>query len=80
MVGAVGPEGDGGVVGRVGSIFGLISVLSYMSSVTSSVLLSKDDVRVGADLPEDGVSYYEVPQNIDDQLLSTVVNGHHCPC
>jgi len=74
---AAGPVGA--VVGGVGGILGVDERPRFRSYVVEQRRPSfqyREDVRVGAVLPEQGVTYYEVPQEYGVRdYRYTVVNG-----
>jgi hypothetical protein len=82
---AAGPVGAviGGVVGGVvGGVAGVLGVdqrprfHSYVVEQRRPSYQYREDVRVGAVLPEEGVNYYEVPQEYGVRdYRYTVVNG-----
>jgi hypothetical protein len=81
---AAGPVGAvvGGVVGVVGGVAGVLGVdqrprfRSYVVEQRRPSYQYREDVRVGAVLPEDGVTYYDVPQEYGVRdYRYTVVNG-----
>ena len=78
-VGAVVGGVIGGVVGGVGGILGVDERPRFRSYVVEQRRPSyhyREDVRVGAVLPEQGVTYYEVPQEYGVRdYRYTVVNG-----
>jgi Protein of unknown function (DUF1236) len=82
---AAGPLGAvvggviGGVVGGVDGVLGLDQRPRFRSYVVEQRHPSyqyREDVRVGAVLPEEGVTYYDVPQEYGARdYRYTVVNG-----
>jgi hypothetical protein len=82
---AAGPVGGivggaiGGVVGGVNGILGIDQRPRFHNYVVERHHPSyayDGDVRVGADLPGDGVTYYEVPQEYGArEYRYTIVNG-----
>jgi len=78
---AAGPVGAvvGGVVGGVNGILGVDQRPRFHSYVVEQRRPSyrySEDVRVGAVLPEDGVTYYDVPPEYGvHDYRYTVVNG-----
>jgi hypothetical protein len=78
-VGAVVGGVIGGVVGGVGGILGVDERPRFRSYVVEQRRPSyryREDVRIGAVLPEQGVTYYEVPQEYGVRdYRYTVVNG-----
>ena len=78
-VGAVVGGTIGGVVGGVAGVLGVEQRPRFRSYVVEQRRPSyqyREDVRVGAVLPEDGVTYYEVPQEYGVRdYRYTVVNG-----
>jgi hypothetical protein len=82
---AAGPVGAiiggtiGGVVGGVAGVLGVDERPRFRSYVVEQRRPSyqyRDEVRVGAVLPEQGVTYYEVPQEYGVRdYRYTVVNG-----
>jgi hypothetical protein len=78
-VGAVVGGVIGGVVGGVGGILGVDERPRFRSYVVEQRRPSyqyREDVRVGAVLPEEGVTYYEVPPEYGVRdYRYTVVNG-----
>jgi len=82
---AAGPLGAvvggviGGVVGGVGGILGVDERPRFRSYVVEQRRPSyryREDVRIGVVLPEQGVTYYEVPQEYGVRdYRYTVVNG-----
>ncbi len=78
-VGAVVGGGIGGVVGGVGGIVGVDERPRFRSYVVEQRRPSyryREDVRIGAVLPEEGVTYYDVPQEYGVRdYRYTVVNG-----
>jgi hypothetical protein len=82
---AAGPVGGvvGGVIGGVvGGVTGVLGVdqrprfRSYVVEQHRPSYQYREDVRVGAVLPEQGVTYYEVPQEYGARdYRYTVVNG-----
>ena len=83
---AAGPIGGivggavGGVVGGVNGVLGIDQGPRFHSYVVERHHPSytyDGDVRVGADLPGDGVTYYDVPPEYGTTTYRyTVVNGH----
>src|SRR5271154_7247814 len=83
---AAGPVGAiiggtiGGVVGGVAGVLGVDQGPRFHSYVVEQHRPSysyNGDVRVGADLPGDGVTYYDVPPEYGTtDYRYTVVNGH----
>ena len=78
-VGAVVGGVIGGVVGGVAGVLGVDARPRFRSYVVEQRRPSyqyREDVRVGVVLPEDGVTYYEVPQEYGArEYRYTVVNG-----
>ncbi len=78
-VGAVVGGVIGGVVGGVGGILGVDERPRFRSYVVEQRRPSyryREDVRIGAVLPEEGVTYYDVPQEYGVRdYRYTVVNG-----
>jgi hypothetical protein len=78
-VGAVVGGVIGGVVGGVGGILGVDERPRFRSYVVEQRRPSyryREDVRIGAVLPEQGVTYYDVPQEYGVRdYRYTVVNG-----
>jgi Protein of unknown function (DUF1236) len=78
-VGAVIGGTIGGVVGGVAGVLGVEQRPRFRSYVVEQRRPSytwRDEVRVGAVLPESGVTYYEVPQEYGVRdYRYTVVNG-----
>jgi hypothetical protein len=78
-VGAVVGGVIGGVVGGVGGILGVDErprFRSYVGEQRRPSYQYREDVRIGAVLPEQGVTYYEVPQEYGVRdYRYTVVNG-----
>ncbi|MBB1090193.1 DUF1236 domain-containing protein [Rhodopseudomonas palustris] len=79
-VGAVVGGTIGGVVGGVAGILGVDDRPRFRSYVVDQRRPSysyREDVRVGAVLPADGVTYYEVPDQFSAarDYRYTVVNG-----
>ncbi|MGO3928716.1 DUF1236 domain-containing protein [Rhodopseudomonas pseudopalustris] len=79
-VGAVVGATIGGVVGGVAGILGVDDRPRFRSYVVDQRRPSysyREDVRVGAVLPADGVTYYEVPDQFSAarDYRYTVVNG-----
>ena len=79
-VGAVVGGTIGGVVGGVAGILGVDDRPRFRSYVVDQRRPSysyREDVRVGAVLPADGVTYYEVPDQFSSarDYRYTVVNG-----
>ena len=82
---AAGPVGAvlggviGGVVGGVAGVLGVDARPRFRSYVVEQRRPSyqyREEVRVGVVLPEDGVTYYEVPQEYGVRdYRYTVVNG-----
>ena len=78
---AAGPVGAivGGVVGGVAGELGVDERPRFRSYVVEQRRPSyqyREDVRIGAVLPEDGVTYYDVPQEYGVRdYRYTVVNG-----
>ena len=82
---AAGPVGAivggviGGVVGGVNGVLGVDERPRFRSYVVEQRRPSyqyREDVRIGAVLPEDGVTYYDVPQEYGVRdYRYTVVNG-----
>jgi Protein of unknown function (DUF1236) len=83
---AAGPVGAivggviGGVVGGVNGVLGVDDRPRFRSYVVEQHRPSyqyREDVRVGAVLPEEGVTYYDVPQEYGSarDYRYTVVNG-----
>ena len=82
---AAGPVGAivggviGGVVGGVNGVLGVDQRPRFHSYVVEQRRPSyqyREDVRIGAVLPEEGVTYYEVPQEYGArEYRYTVVNG-----
>jgi len=83
---AAGPVGAvvGGVIGGVvGGVTGVLGVddrprfRSYVVEQRRPSYQYREDVRVGAVLPEEGVTYYDVPQEYQAarEYRYTVVNG-----
>ena len=82
---AAGPVGAivggviGGVVGGVNGVLGVDERPRFRSYVVEQRRPSyqyREDVRVGAVLPEEGVTYYDVPQEYGvREHRYTVVNG-----
>ena len=74
---AAGPVG--GVVGGVAGVLGVDERPRFRSYVVEQRRPSyqyREDVRVGVVLPEDGVTYYDVPQEYGvREHRYTVVNG-----
>jgi hypothetical protein len=79
-VGAVVGGAIGGVVGGINGILGVDQRPRFHSYVVERHVPSytySEDVRVGAVLPEAGVTYYDVPPEYGvRQYRYTVVNGH----
>lgn len=79
-VGAVVGGFVGGVVGGVAGVLGIEQRPRFHSYVIQQRHPSyqyREDVRVGAVLPETGVEYYEVPPEYGARNYQyTVVNGH----
>ena len=78
-VGAVVGGVIGGVVGGVNGVLGVDQRPRFRSYVVEQRHPSyqyREDVRVGAVLPEEGVTYYDVPQEYGVRdYRYTVVNG-----
>ena len=78
-VGAIVGGTIGGVLGGVAGVLGVDQRPRFRSYVVEQRRPSyqyREDVRVGAVLPEDGVTYYEVPQEYGVRdYRYTVVNG-----
>jgi hypothetical protein len=78
-VGAVVGGTNGGVVGGVAGVLGVDQRPRFRSYVVEQRRPSytyRDEVRVGAVLPEAGVTYYEVPEEYGvREHRYTVVNG-----
>jgi hypothetical protein len=78
-VGAVVGGVIGGVVGGVSSVLGVDERPRFRSYVVEQRRPSyqyREDVRVGAVLPDDGVTYYDVPPEYGvREYRYTVVNG-----
>lgn len=78
-VGAIVGGAVGGVVGGVAGVLGVDERPRFRSYVVEQRRPSyqyREDVRVGVVLPEDGVTYYEVPQEYGVRdYRYTVVNG-----
>ena len=78
-VGAIVGGTIGGVVGGVAGVLGVDQRPRFHSYVVEQRRPSyqyREDVRVGAVLPEEGVTYYEVPPEYGaQQYRYTVVNG-----
>src|SRR3979409_1704496 len=78
-VGAIVGGTIGGVVGGVAGVLGVEQRPRFRSYVVEQRRPSyqyREDVRVGAVLPEEGVTYYDVPQEYGVRdYRSTVVNG-----
>jgi hypothetical protein len=78
-VGAVVGGVIGGVVGGVNGVLGVDQRPRFRSYVVEQRHPSyqyREDVRVGAVLPEEGVTYYDVPQEYGARdYRYTVVNG-----
>ena len=78
-VGAIVGGTIGGVVGGVAGVLGVDQRPRFRNYVVEQRRPSyqyRDDVRVGAVLPDDGVTYYEVPQEYGVRdYRYTVVNG-----
>ena len=78
---AAGPVGGviGGVVGGVNGVLGVDERPRFRSYVVEQRRPSyqyREDVRIGAVLPEEGVTYYDVPQEYGVRdYRYTVVNG-----
>ena len=78
---AAGPVGAvvGGVVGGVAGVLGVDERPRFRSYVVEQRRPSytyREDVRIGAVLPEQGVTYYDVPQEYGVRdYRYTVVNG-----
>jgi uncharacterized protein DUF1236 len=80
-VGAIVGGVVGGVIGGVNGILGVDNRPRFHSYVVERHYPSYDyrgDVRVGAVLPDDGVTYYEVPPEYTTarQYRYAIVNGH----
>jgi Protein of unknown function (DUF1236) len=78
-VGAVVGGTIGGVVGGVAGVLGVDQRPRFRTYAVEQHRQSyqyRDEVRVGAVLPEEGVTYYEVPPEYGaQQYRYTVVNG-----
>jgi hypothetical protein len=78
-VGAVVGGVIGGVVGGVAGVLGVDQRPRFHSYVVEQRRPSyqyRDDVRIGAELPDEGVTYYEVPPEYGARdYRYTVVNG-----
>ena len=78
-VGAVVGGVIGGVVGGVAGVLGVDERPRFRSYVVEQRRPSyqyREDVRIGAVLPEEGVTYYEVPQEYGArEYRYTIVNG-----
>lgn len=78
-IGAIVGGTVGGVVGGVAGVLGVDERPRFRSYVVEQRRPSyqyRDEVRVGAVLPSDGVTYYEVPQEYGVRdYRYTVVNG-----
>ena len=78
-VGAIVGGTIGGVVGGVAGVLGVDQGPRFRSYVVEQHRPSYSydgDVRIGADLPGDGVTYYDVPPEYGaPQYRYTVVNG-----
>jgi hypothetical protein len=78
-IGAIVGGAVGGVVGGVAGVLGVDERPRFRSYVVEQRRPSyqyRDEVRVGAVLPADGVTYYEVPQEYGVRdYRYTVVNG-----
>src|ERR1700740_2422698 len=78
-VGAIVGGTIGGVVGGVNGVLGIDERPRFRSYVVEQRRPSyqyREDVRVGAVLPEDGVTYYDVPPEYGvREYRYTVVNG-----
>ena len=78
-VGAIVGGTIGGVVGGVAGVLGVNQrprFRSYAVEQRHTPYHYREDVRVGAVLPEEGVTYYEVPPEYGvQQYRYTVVNG-----
>src|SRR6186713_3710284 len=78
-VGAVVGGVIGGVVGGVAGVLGVHQRPRFRTYVVEQRRPSyqyREDVRIGAVLPEDGVTYYEVPPEYGArEYRYTVVNG-----
>jgi hypothetical protein len=78
-VGAIVGGTIGGVVGGVAGVLGVDQrprFRSYVVEQRRPAYQYREDVRVGVVLPEDGVTYYEVPQEYGVRdYRYTVVNG-----
>lgn len=82
---AAGPVGavvGGVIVGVVGGVTGVLGVderprfRSYVVEQRRPSYQYREDVRIGAVLPEEGVSYYDVPPEYGvREYRYTVVNG-----
>jgi hypothetical protein len=80
-VGAVAGGVVGGVIGGVNGILGIDDRPRFHSFVVERHYPSyeyREDLRVGAVLPDVGVTYYEVPPGYSSarEYRYTVVNGH----
>jgi len=78
-VGAIVGGVIGGVVGGVNGVLGVDERPRFRSYVVEQRRPSyqyREDVRIGAVLPEEGVTYYDVPQEYGvREYRYTVVNG-----
>ena len=79
-VGAVVGGVIGGVVGGVNGVLGVDERPRFRSYVVEQRRPSyqyREDVRIGAVLPDEGVTYYDVPQEYGSarEYRYTVVNG-----
>jgi Protein of unknown function (DUF1236) len=80
-VGAIVGGVVGGVIGGVNGVLGIDDRPRFHSYVAERHYPSyeyRDDLRVGAVLPDVGVTYYEVPPEYSSarEYRYTVVNGH----
>jgi hypothetical protein len=80
-VGAVVGGVVGGVIGGVNGILGIDDRPRFHSYVVERHYPSyeyRDELRIGAVLPDAGVTYYEVPPEYSNarEYRYTVVNGH----
>lgn len=80
-VGAIVGGVVGGVIGGVKGVLGIDDRPRFHNYVVERHYPSyeyRDQLRVGAVLPEDGVTYYEVPPEYSSarEYRYTVVNGH----
>jgi hypothetical protein len=80
-VGAVVGGVVGGVIGGVDGVLGINDRPRFHSYVAERHYPSyqyREDLRVGAVLPEQGVTYYEVPPEYASarEYRYTIVNGH----